>query len=389
MWNNEDDIIFVTDNNGIIKMINPIGESKLGYKTDELVDNKSMLTFLRRDELIKRAEKLVKEIGKELISDFSILTLPADLGLSNEFEITLVRKDKTSFPVSITLNKTDSHSVFFPIEGYVAIARDISEKKKIEQELIHKLEVERKLSDFRLCLLSVASHEFKTPLNVILFSASIISKYYRTEDQPKREKHLERIANSVRNLNDMLNELLSISKLEKPAEQPKNAHFRPREHIREIIEENSGLLKNGQVIRYRHTGINWICLDARVLKHIIVNLLSNAIKFSPESSKIFLCSKNTGDKFILSIKDNGCGISPEDQKRLFNRFYRGTNVSNIEGNGLGLYIVRNYLEHVKGSIDFSSKLNAGTKVKVSFPLAVQEAYESNYNLKVEDELCVK
>jgi signal transduction histidine kinase len=104
-----------------------------------------------------------------------------------------------------------------------------------------------------------------------------------------------------------------------------------------------------------------------------VNLLSNAIKFSPESSKISLYSKKAGDVFLFSIKDNGCGISKEDQLNLFNRFYRGSNVSNIEGSGLGLYIIGNYLENMKGKLDFKSKLNIGTKVKLSFNTVGEES----------------
>src|SRR5690606_33189105 len=110
------------------------------------------------------------------------------------------------------------------------IARDISDKQSTERELINNLEKEKELSDLRFRLLSLASHEFKTPLNVILFSTSIISKYNKTEDQPQREKHLQRITKSVNSLNDLLNDLLSVSKLEKGIIELKNSHFSPKEY---------------------------------------------------------------------------------------------------------------------------------------------------------------
>ena len=373
IWNYVEAIIFVTDSNGVIKLFNPTAEKKLGYHAHELVDSESLLLFFNKEELIERGKNLAKELNRRIIEDFSILTLPADLGLSNEFETRLIRKDKTNFPVSITLNRMGSQHMHSSLEGYIGIARDISEKKKVEIELINNLEKEKELSDLRFRLLSLASHEFKTPLNVILLSTSIISKYDKTKDHPKREKQLERISNCVNNLNDLLQDLLSISKLQKGMIQVKNAYFKPKEYIKEIIDELSVLLKKDQVVLYKHVGPNLLYLDAGMLKHIIVNLLSNAIKFSPESSKISLYSKKAGDVFLFSIKDNGCGISKEDQLNLFNRFYRGSNVSNIEGSGLGLYIIGNYLENMKGKLDFKSKLNIGTKVKLSFNTVGEES----------------
>ncbi len=368
IWNYAEIIIFVTDNRGIIKMFNPNAEEKLGYTAQELIDNKSSLLFFLQQELLERKNKLAIDFNQDITEELSILTLPTDLGLPNEFEATLVKKDQTSFPVLITLNKMGRLNTDSSIDGYIGIARDISEKKKAEIELINTLEREKELSDLRFRLLSLASHEFKTPLNVILFSTSIIAKYNKTEDQPKREKHLQRITNCVKNLNDLLNDLLSISKLEKGEFQIKKIHFKPKEHIKEIIEEIGVLLKKGQNITYKHIGTNLVYLDASILKHIIVNLLTNAIKYSPEFSKISIQSKNTGNRFIFWIKDNGYGVSKEEQVNLFNRFTRGSNVSHIEGSGLGLFIINNFLENMDGELDFDSKLNVGTKVKLTLKL---------------------
>lgn len=364
IWNYVEVIIFVTDHRGTIKMFNPNAERRLGYQAENIVDNQNLLELFEPQELAGRKQKLMRELDKVITDDLTVLTLPTDLGLPNEFEITLVRKDGTKFPVLISINKIGN----LHTEGYIGIARDISDKQSTERELINNLEKEKELSDLRFRLLSLASHEFKTPLNVILFSTSIISKYNKTEDQPQREKHLQRITKSVNSLNDLLNDLLSVSKLEKGIIELKNSHFSPKEYMKDIIEESSIFLKNGQKIQYKHVGKNLAFLNSSIFKQIVVNLISNAIKFSPESSKITVRSEVVKNTLILIVKDNGYGVPEEDQSRLFARFNRGSNVGDIEGSGLGLYIISVYLELMNGKLDFNSKLNIGTEVKISFPM---------------------
>jgi signal transduction histidine kinase len=128
------------------------------------------------------------------------------------------------------------------------------------------------------------------------------------------------------------------------------------------------LLKTGQKLLYQHAGNTEIFLDPSLLKNFLINLLSNAIKFSPENSTIYLQSEVTDAKIEISIKDEGIGMSEEDKKHLFERFFRGANATNIQGTGLGLHIVGKYIELMNGNISVKSELEKGTEITITFDI---------------------
>ena len=136
--------------------------------------------------------------------------------------------------------------------------------------------------------------------------------------------------------------------------------------ITTISNEITSIVKPGQEIIYQHDGDSMVSLDPSLLRNVMINLLSNAIKFSPENSKIEVASKSTAGEIVITVKDNGIGISKEDKQHLFERFFRGANVTNIQGTGLGLHIVEKYVELMNGSIDFASKLEKGTSFTLTF-----------------------
>lgn len=230
-----------------------------------------------------------------------------------------------------------------------------------KDELTKALSKEKELSDLKSRFVSMASHEFRTPLSTILSSASLVAKYTETEEQEKRNKHIHRIKSSVNNLTSLLNEFLSIGKIEDGKIASNNVYFNLKEMIAALCSEMEGIAKNDQQFVYEHTGEENIFSDPSLLRNVITNLLSNAIKFSPEGSIIEISSKVLKDEIILSIKDNGIGISKEDQVHLFERFFRGANVINIQGTGLGLHIVGKYIEILDGKIEFESNLEKGTE----------------------------
>jgi signal transduction histidine kinase len=246
------------------------------------------------------------------------------------------------------------------------IIRNISRLKKTEQKLKKALRKERELGELKSRFVTMASHEFRTPLSTILSSAYLLAKYTTTEDQPKREKHIERIISSVNILTDILNDFLSLGRIEEGKITLRPAMSKVNVLVNGIINEIKPLFKNGQTIDYNHRGEEMIKLDIGLLKHIILNLLSNAIKFSFENSLIELKTVNDDKKFLLSIKDHGMGISKEDQQHLFERFFRGTNVTHIQGTGLGLHIVYRYAELMNGKVQCKSELEKGTEFIVTF-----------------------
>ncbi|MFC0775032.1 sensor histidine kinase [Terrimonas alba] len=133
-----------------------------------------------------------------------------------------------------------------------------------------------------------------------------------------------------------------------------------------IISEIKNNQKKGQKVRYDHEGDSGVFLDPSLLKHIVMNLVSNASKFSPEASPIEIKTVNKGEQIVLSVSDHGIGISKEDQKHLMERFFRGANVTNIQGTGLGLHIISKYAELMKGVVECRSELGKGTDFTITF-----------------------
>jgi signal transduction histidine kinase len=305
-----------------------------------------------------------------------------------------VKKDGTEFPVEVSLGNYQTNGE----RNVIAFISDISIRKKaldeveklndeleatVEQrtrdltETMHQLELskdelskslekEKELSELKSRFVSMASHEFRTPLSTVLSSSYLIEKYTSTEDQPKREKHLQRIVSSVNMLTDILNDFLSVGKIEEGKIQVRFTEFNLEEVIIAIAGEIKNNLKKNQKIKYHHEGDKVVLMDASLLKHIIMNLVSNASKFSDEGSPVEINTAVTKTQVILSVKDNGMGISKEDQKHLMERFFRGTNAGNIQGTGLGLHIVSKYAELMNGVVECKSELEKGTEFIITF-----------------------
>ena len=242
----------------------------------------------------------------------------------------------------------------------------LSELEVSKEELQKALSLEKKLGDLKSRFVSMASHEFRTPLSTILSSASLVSKYLKEEEQDKRDKHINRIKSAVNNLTDILNDFLSIGKIEDGNLVAHFSLFDIKELISGVCNEIAGIVKKGQQIYYHHIGDQIVELDASLMRNVMINLLSNAIKFSPENGKIKVNSELNNTRIIISVTDSGIGISEEDKGHLFERFFRGTNVTNIQGTGLGLHIVEKYIELMNGTIEFESELEKGTSFTIAF-----------------------
>jgi len=214
----------------------------------------------------------------------------------------------------------------------------------------------------------MASHEFRTPLSTILSSANLLARYTTTEDQDKRDKHIKRTKDAVKHLNVLLEDFLSVGKLEEGKIKPEPTPFLLRDLLEEVTEEMQSLAKKNQHIHCQCSDDLRLTTDRRLVKNILVNLLSNAVKFSDEGAPIHLQAEpQPGGGISVSVLDKGIGISTEDQQHLFSSFFRGANVINIEGTGLGLHIVRRYLDLLHGSISLESTLGEGTRVTIEIP----------------------
>lgn len=321
-----------------------------------------------------------------------------------------IRKDQTMFPVEIGLNPFEIYG-----ERYVmALVIDVSIRKKHEQEILElnmqleekvlkrtkelssavselkvlnneleeenkkRIEAERKmkkalkkeieLNELKTKFLSLVSHEFKTPLSGILTSTMLLGKYKLTEQQENRDKHIKTITDRVHYLNNILNDFLSIDKLETGKIKYNFSEFKLSKVLNEVVYNCNLLLKQGQKINYPDN-IDDMSLyqDEKIVELTLSNLIHNAIKYSPENTVIDIDVRQNYEKTTFDITDEGIGIPEKDQKNIFNRYFRAENALLTQGTGIGLNIVKTHLENLGGNIKFASEENKGTRFTVTVP----------------------
>ncbi len=369
LFNNAAIGIILTNDRGEIVTINGFALNKFGYNQDEVVGQKI--------EMLIPARYHKRHVGhREQYHNAGGHSRPMGSGM----DLYAAKKDGSEFPIEVSLSPFENDGHRFAI----AFVSDISVRKESEnallklnaeleekvaertQSLSDALEKEKDLSELKSRFVSMASHEFRTPLSTILSSVYLVQQYVNTEDQPKRDKHIQRIISSVDMLTDILNDFLSVGKIEEGKIQVRYAEIDIQELITTLLAEMAGVKKNAQRLVYEHTGDTLLWLDPSLLKHIIMNLISNAIKFSPSDGNIYINTVLQENTLQLSVKDTGIGIPEEDMEHLFGRFFRGHNATNIQGTGLGLHIVGKYVELMNGSITCNSELNKGTEFIIIF-----------------------
>ena len=239
-----------------------------------------------------------------------------------------------------------------------------------KEEVVLSLEKEKELGLLKSRFVSIASHEFRTPLTSIQLSVSLIEKYAEPFNSINIVKHVGKIKSAVGNLTSILNDFLSLEKLESGKQEPTYHDFDLVKFAETITEEMQVLAKQNQNIIYQHTGTrSTIKLDQNLLKNCIVNLVNNAIKYSGENSFIGFTTEINQRECLITISDNGIGIPEADQRHLFEAFFRAHNTGNIPGTGLGLNIVARYTHLMNGTIAFKSEINQGTLFTITFPIS--------------------
>jgi two-component system, LuxR family, sensor kinase FixL len=401
------DAIITISDRGIIETLNQAAEKLFGYQEEELIGkNISMLTPSPHREnhdqylenYLSGGKAKIIGIGREveaLCKDGTLI--PVRLAVSETVvgnkrifagilhDLTDVKKTEAKIR---KLNEELEQKVKQRTEELVDVVNKLLQAnqqlsyenrerqaaedalRKSENELRKSLQKEKDLSQLKSRFVTMASHEFRTPLSAILSSADLIELYSKRADaEDKRLKHVARIKSSVNNLTNILNDFLSLSKLEEDRVQVQTVSFRFPEFYHEVTDELKGLLKPGQEIRHMETipGAE-VTMDKKILKNILYNLLSNAIKYS-DAGKPIDCKIIVDDSTVsIEIKDYGIGIPKEDQQHLFTRFFRAHNAENIQGTGLGLNIVKRYLDLLDGEIDFESEQGIGTTFTVRIPI---------------------
>ena len=247
------------------------------------------------------------------------------------------------------------------IQVYNELEQRVKERTR---ELIDSLEREKKMNAATSRMVSIASHEFKTPLTTILSSTFLLESYEGAEGEDKKKKQLGKIKSSVENLNTILNDFLVIDRLDQGKTEMRRESFHLPQFIESIVDELQSVCRIGQKVRYTHEGGNEIVGDRKVLRHILVNLISNACKYSAEHQPIDLYTSVTDAQISITVRDYGIGIPDEEQQHIFANFFRASNASEIQGTGLGLTIVKRYVDLLDGEISFESTPGKGTSFQL-------------------------
>lgn len=247
-----------------------------------------------------------------------------------------------------------------------AVREQVYQEELVQLQNALTQEQEQRLIKARL--IGMFSHDFRNPLATILSSKNLLADYADRMDYARKQAHFDRIESSVKQLVQMLDDMLIVSQMETGNLNIKAEELDVGSFFQEMVEEFQNVNQDTHTLHFENRVEMVSVADTRLLRQIGANLISNAIKYSPKGSTVKVRLSIEGEHYVLVIEDQGIGISDGDQIRLFDAFHRGKNVGEIQGTGLGLSIVKRALDIYGGSIEVQSVLNQGTTILVHIPL---------------------
>lgn len=400
--------IIMVDQQGKILLANPVSERMFGYEKDTLIGmvvedllpeqmrsrhveyRKNFTSHpeprpmgMGRDLIAKRRDgsqfPVAVSLSYTLINDeVLVMAFVSDITERKNAEAALKRSEEQLLVYASELEKKVQSRTEDLNSTITALEQEVLVRKKAEDEARKALDKERELNELKSRFVSIASHEFRTPLSTVMSSASLVGQYTDRKEAEKVHKHVARIKSSVNHLTSILNDFLSLGKLEEGKVDVKKEPIHTSDFLKEVKEEITHTLKSGQILNVDFDpSVVYLNSDARILRNILFNLLSNASKYSEENKTINIECFPNKKTIGFTIKDEGIGIPQEDQKHMFDRFFRASNAGNVQGTGLGLNIVRRYVELLDGTISFSSEFGKGSIFTVLIP--IQKDEEDSYN----------
>ncbi|MCD9015128.1 PAS domain-containing sensor histidine kinase [Parachryseolinea silvisoli] len=390
--------IIMVNESGEIALANPVAEQLFGFGRGELtgVTLESLLPERYRKGHVKFRQA------------FNGDPHPRRMGFGRD--LMALRRDGTEFPVEISLSytqvqgdilvmafisdisqrklvedalrKSEEQLIVYAAElekkvelrtdalnqTIVKLEQEVSERKKAEEEVRRSFERERELNELKSKFVSIASHEFRTPLSTVMSSVSLIKQYKDRQEYDKQDKHINRVKSSVNQLTQILNDFLSLGKLEEGKVEIQSDPIILQSFLDEIKEEVQSFLKDGQTVTTAcPPDLDEIWTDTRTLRNILYNLISNASKYSDAGKQVHVSAESKNSRVFFYVTDEGIGIPADDQKHLFDRFFRASNAGNIQGTGLGLHIVKRYVDLISGEVSFTSTYGKGSTFYFSIP----------------------
>lgn len=369
--------LVLVDRTGAIRMLNPRLLELFGY------DNGELLGRPIEDLLPGTFRKAHTEHRK------SFNAHPAKRHMGRGRDLFGLRKDGTTFPVEVGLNHFEVGNELY----VMGLVTDITERHKAQEALqrntaelekrveertaelakgAHAVEAayqrEKELNALKSRFVSMASHEFRTPLSTIMGSADLIARYTEGPGNEKVHKHVQRIRTKVRDLTSILNDFLSFERISQ-GDLPSEPEELDIVHLCiGLMEEMRGMAKAGQALEYDHRSDDrTIIIDRGMLLNSITNLVTNAIKYSPEGNPVLLSTTLERNTLRVQVVDHGIGIPEADQAHLFEPFFRAQNVLTIQGTGLGLHLVKRYLDLMGGSLTYTSTPGQGSTFTMLIP----------------------
>ncbi|WP_010134514.1 PAS domain-containing sensor histidine kinase [Ochrovirga pacifica] len=350
--------------------------------------NKACLYILDKESTDIKGKNFKELVPKELQFSYDLYIMNCERALKmnvrNKFEFPVQTKEG-EITVEIECNKRfvseeDQRTYMLmtlnDITKQKKIQEELETQKKSKQEVLDELKMQQELTEMKTRFVTVASHEFRTPMARVLSSIELIERYLKFDPRlwdnfqhkDKVQTHFSKIKSSINSLTATLNQFLSIGEWEEGKTEYREEDFDLERTILNCIKEVTPNLKEGQHILFDFkSDLKNVCLDQNVMRHILNNLLSNAIKYSPQNKNIHVISFVNDEEIFISIRDEGYGIPKEDQENLFRRFFRAKNATDFTGIGLGLNIVKKYVHLMDGKISFESYENKGTIFDITFP----------------------
>lgn len=384
--------VVIVDHNQHIVSVNKSLEEMFGYSPEELLGRH--LDILIPKEIHEKHKTYVKDFVKK--SDMRQMghgrnlygvhkkghSISVEAGLnpfeweSNSYIMALVidiserlEQEKKIINLNAALEERIQERTKELKETVQELQTEIEKRKIAEKKIKSALKKEKELNELKTKFLSMVSHEFKTPLSGILTSTILLGKYKLAEQQEKRDKHLHTITDKVHYLNNILNDFLSIERLDSGKEMYKPTTFKLSKVINEVVYNANMLLKAGQRIEFPPEVDEYaLRQDEKIMELCLSNLIHNAIKYSPENTTIHIDVESLDKILTIKVTDQGMGIPKEAQQHIFSRYFRAENAINDQGTGIGLNIVKGHLKNLKGTISFVSEEHKGSTFTMTIPL---------------------